>query len=69
MTAPLISRDEVDAWREAHPEAALAEAVSVVIGMVLQHTADETKRAAAINVLIEAHRRALAGFTPARRLH
>jgi hypothetical protein len=62
-------RDEVDAWREAHSEAALAEAISVSIGCILQYEPNETKRAAAINTLIEAHRRALAEFAPERRLH
>jgi hypothetical protein len=51
-------RDEMDEWREAHPEAALAEAISVAIGCILQHESDEAKRAAAINTLIECHRRA-----------
>jgi hypothetical protein len=67
MTA--IERDEMDVWREANPLAALNEAVTVAVGLVLTHEPNETKRAAAINVLIEAHRRALAGFMPARRLH
>jgi hypothetical protein len=66
----VTDRDEVDAWCEAHPEAALNEAVGLVISMVLQHTADEVKRATAINTLIEAHRKALAEpFAQARRLH
>jgi hypothetical protein len=62
-------RDEIDEWREANPEAALAEAISVAIGCILQHESDEARRAAAINVLIECHRRALAEFAPARRLN
>jgi hypothetical protein len=62
-------RDEMDAWREAHPEAALAEAISVAIGCILQREPDEAKRAAAINTLIAAHRKALAEFAPERRLH
>jgi hypothetical protein len=65
----MIDRDEMDAWREAHPEAALAEAISVSIGCILRYEPNETKRAAAINTLIEAHRRALAEFAPERRLH
>jgi hypothetical protein len=60
-------RDEMDAWREAHPEAALAEAISVAIGCILTHELDEAKRKAAIDVLIECHRRALAAVTPERR--
>jgi hypothetical protein len=31
----MIERDQVDAWCEAHPEAALAEAISMSIGCVL----------------------------------
>jgi hypothetical protein len=63
-------RDEMDAWREAHPEAALAETISVAIGCILTHELDETRRKAAIDVLIECHRRALAEFAAARpRLH
>jgi hypothetical protein len=69
MTAPPVSRDEVDEWREQHPEAALNEAVTVAVGLVLTHELDEAKRKAAIEVLIECHRRALAEFTPTRRLH
>jgi hypothetical protein len=65
----VTDRDEVDAWCEAHPEAALAEAISVAIGCVLQHESDEAKRKAAIDVLIECHRKALAEFAPERRLH
>ena len=63
----LVSRDEMDAWREANPEAALAEAISVAIGCILQHESNEAKRAAAISTLIECHRRAVAGFAPVRR--
>jgi hypothetical protein len=63
----VIARDEIDEWREANPEAALAEAISVAIGCVLQHESDEAKRKAAIDVLIECHRRALAEFAPERR--
>jgi hypothetical protein len=65
----LVSRDEMDAWREAHPEAALAEAISVSVGCILTYEPDEARRKAAIEVLIECHRRALAGFEPERRLH
>jgi hypothetical protein len=60
---------EHDEWREAHPEAALAEAISVSISVILQHEPSEAKRAAAINTLIEAHRKAVAEFAPARRQH
>jgi hypothetical protein len=68
MTAP--ERDEMDAWREAHPEAALAEAISVAIGCILRHELNEARRAGAINTLIACHRRALAGFASERpRLH
>jgi hypothetical protein len=68
MTA--TDRDEMDEWREARPEAALAEAISVAIGCILTHESDEAKRKAAIDVLIECHRRALAEpFVQARRLH
>jgi hypothetical protein len=63
----LDERDEMEAWREAHPEAALAEAVSVVIGLVLTYEPNEDLRKAAVNTLIECHRRAL--NTPAPRLH
>jgi hypothetical protein len=63
-------RDQLDEWRKANPEAALAEAISVAIGCVLQHESNEARRAGAINVLIECHQRALAGFAAARpRLH
>jgi hypothetical protein len=62
-------RDQLDEWRKANPEAALAEAVSVAIGCILTYELDEAKRKAAIDVLIECHRRALAGFAPTRRLH
>jgi hypothetical protein len=62
-------RDQLDEWRKANPEAALAEAISVAIGCILQYEPSEAKRAGAINVLIECHRRALAGFVPERRLH
>jgi hypothetical protein len=55
-----IARDELDAWREA---------ISVAIGCIFQHEPVEAKRAAAINVLIEAHQKALAEFMPERRLH
>jgi hypothetical protein len=48
----MIERDEMDAWCKAHPEAALAEAISVSIGCILQHEPNETKRAAAINTLL-----------------
>jgi hypothetical protein len=68
----MIERDEMDAWCEANPVAALAEAISVSIGVILQHEPSEAKRAAAINTLIEAHRKALAEFEAAgrdRRLH
>jgi hypothetical protein len=67
MTA--IERDEMDAWRRENPLLALNEAISVAIGCILQHEPNEAKRAAAISTLIECHRRALAGFTPTRRLH
>jgi hypothetical protein len=50
----MVEQHEHDEWREAHPEAALAEAISVAIGCILQHELNETKRAAAINTLIEA---------------
>jgi hypothetical protein len=63
----VAERDELDAWRESHPEAALAEAISASIGCVLQHELNEAKRKAAIDVLIECHRRALADFAPERR--
>jgi hypothetical protein len=62
-------RDEMDAWREAHPEAALAEAISVAIGCILTYELDEAKRKAAVDVLIVCHRRALTVFAPERRLH
>jgi hypothetical protein len=62
-----LARDEADAWREANPVAALAEAISVAIGCILQHEPSEAKRAAAINVLIAAHQKALADFAPERR--
>jgi hypothetical protein len=65
MTAP--ERDEMDEWRGAHPEAALAEAISAAIGCILTHELDEAKRKAAIDVLIECHRRALVAFAPKRR--
>jgi hypothetical protein len=58
---------EHDEWREAHPEAALNEAISLAIGAVITHEPDEAKRKAAIDVLIECHRRALAEFAPERR--
>jgi hypothetical protein len=61
--------DEMEAWREQHPEAALAEAISVAIGCILTHEPDEQRRKVVIGTLIECHRRALAGFTPTRRLH
>jgi hypothetical protein len=60
---------EHDEWREANPEAALNEAISLAIGAVITHEPDEAKRKAAIDVLIECHRRALAEFAPARRLN
>jgi hypothetical protein len=63
----VTERDEMDAWREAHPEAALAEAISVAIGCILQHEPNEAKRAAAINVLIAAHQKALAEFAWLKR--
>jgi hypothetical protein len=44
----VAERDELDAWRESHPEAALAEAISASIGCVLQHELNEAKRKAAI---------------------
>jgi hypothetical protein len=65
----MIKRDEINEWRREHPEAALAEAISVAIGCILTHELDEAKRKAAIDVLIECHRRALAAVTPVRRLH
>ena len=66
----VTDRDEMDAWREANPLAALNEAVTVAIGCILTHELDEAKRKAAIDVLIECHRRAVAGFAPTRpRLH
>jgi hypothetical protein len=34
-----------DEWREANPEAALAEAISVAIGCILTHESDEARRA------------------------
>jgi len=58
-----------DEWREQHPKAALNEAISLAIGAVITHEPDEAKRKAAIDVLIECHRRALAEFAPERRLH
>jgi hypothetical protein len=67
MTAP--EHDEVGKCREVTLDA-LNESVSLVIGMVLQHTADEAKRKAVIEVLIACHKAALAGFAPERpRLH
>jgi hypothetical protein len=63
------THDEMDAWRRAHPEAALAEAISVAVGLVLTHEPDEARRKAAIDVLIVCHRRALAAVTPARTMH
>jgi hypothetical protein len=62
-----IARDEMDEWREANPEAALNEAISLAIGVILTHESDEAKRKAAIDVLIECHRKALAEFAPERR--
>ena len=62
-------RDEMDAWREANPVAALAEAISVAIGCILTYELDEAKRKAAIDVLIVCHRRALVGVAPERVLH
>jgi hypothetical protein len=56
-----------DEWREANPEAALAEAISVAIGCIHQHESDEARRAAAINVLIAAHQKALAEFAWLKR--
>jgi hypothetical protein len=63
----MIERDEMDEWRAANPEAALNEAISLAIGAVITHEPDEAKRKAAIDVLIECHRRALAEFAPERR--
>jgi hypothetical protein len=65
--AMTIERDQVDAWCEAHPEAALAEAIGMSIGCVLQHEPNEAKRAGAINTLIEAHQKALAEFAWPKR--
>jgi hypothetical protein len=68
MTA--TDHDEIEKWREANPEAALAEAISVAIGCILTYESDEVLRKQAVGVLIECHRRALAGFVPVRpRLH
>jgi hypothetical protein len=52
VTAP----DETD---ELPAEVALAEAISVAIRCILMHESNEAKRRAAIDVLIECHRRAL----------
>jgi hypothetical protein len=65
----VIERDEHGEWRAAHPAAALNEAVSLAIGCILTHELDEAKRKAAIDVLIECHRRALVEFAFERRLH
>jgi hypothetical protein len=51
-----MERIEVDQWRAANPEAALAEAISVAIGCILTHESDEAKRKAAVDVLIECHK-------------
>jgi hypothetical protein len=67
LAVVVTERDEMDAWRAANPEAALNEAISLAIGAVITHEPDEAKRKAAIDVLIECHRRALAAFEPERR--
>jgi hypothetical protein len=67
MTA--IERDQLDEWRKANPEAALAEAISVSVGCILTYEPDEALRKQAIDVLIVCHRRALAAVTPARTMH
>jgi hypothetical protein len=41
----------------------------VAIGCILTHELDEAKRKAAIDVLIECHRRALAALAPERVLN
>jgi hypothetical protein len=65
-----IERDEVEAWREAHPEAALAEAISAAIGCILTFEPNEELRKQAVTVLMDCHRRALTAFAqPAPRLH
>jgi hypothetical protein len=73
----MIEREqhEYDEWREAHPEAALNEAISVAIGCILTHEPDEQRRKVAIDTLILAHRAAQAEFAAVaaghapRRLH
>jgi hypothetical protein len=64
-----IERDEHEEWREAHPEAALAEAISLAIGCVLTHELNEELRKQVVTVLMECHRKALTAFAqPAPRL-
>jgi len=66
MTTP-EPNEMMDAWRERHPQAALAEAISVAIGCVLRHEPSEAARAAAVSALIRAHQAAIAEFESLKR--
>jgi hypothetical protein len=68
MTDAGSERHDHDEWREQHPEAALAEAISVAIGCILTHEPNEALRKQSIGVLMECHQRALAEALTAVRL-